>query len=139
MKTSQALQVFSCLLFLIPAFYAFSKGVYIFGVTALLTAIISTYYHSIKDDGPHWWWDKTKTRMQTIYLFLDTFVALLLTIFSVYLFYLQDFPPLFTIACIIFIPLFIQFMIPTKKYYPYQHTLWHAGTAILSVLPLIGV
>ena len=127
----------SSALFLLPALYAFSLGEIVFGTLAVITAGISTWYHLVKPEGPHWWSDKKATSYQNLMLSLDTLVAIIFVLYSVYIFYIKDFPNTFFIAVIFFIPLFIQFLIPTKKYYELQHTLWHVGAACLAFLPLL--
>ena len=136
MNYKKVLPVFSSLLFLLPAWYAFSIGEETFGILAVLTSLFSTFYHFVKPTGPHWWWDKRNTKLQQFMLFLDTFVAIMFISYGTYIFYIQEFPTQFYLALLIFIPLFIQFMFPTKKHYELQHAIWHSGTAVIAFLPL---
>jgi len=136
MILKKTLIVSSSFLFLLPAWYAFSINEITFGILAVATSLISTWYHLIKPEGPHWWWDKTKTKFQRFMLFLDTCVAAVFVLYGMYIFYAQGFPTGFYIALFAFIPLFAQFMIPSKKYYEMQHVLWHSGTALIAFLPL---
>jgi len=137
MLSERTLTVASSFLFLVPALYAFYVGAPLFGILAISVALVSTIYHLAKDTGPHWWWDKKRSKFQHVMLILDTLLALVFVAYGIFLFYEKGFPITFWIAVTLFTVLFIQFIFPTKKFYKYQHLLWHMGAAIIALLPLL--
>jgi hypothetical protein len=126
----------SNIFFILPLIIAYkSKNI---PLVLLLIGIIifSTVYHLSKRPGMDWYWYKGRTLIHTLFLYLDSLLAL--SIFVYVLIETLSKPFIFTtwLGISIFIIGFTSFIFPNKKDYGLLHAIWHlcAGIAFALVL-----